>query len=321
MILVLQAAVMLAAAIAGGRLARLVKLPAVIGELIAGILLGPTFLNLFPTPAPGREWLARIGLFVFLFVAGLELNLIHVQKHGLAVVGTSVGGILLPFATAVATVRIAPSIWKQPLSIGSLSLFLGAALSISALPVIARILIDLKYERLPLASVVLASATIDDLLGWSLFAVIVGSKAPLTTITVVPFLLGAVLSRKLGKQERLRQVAIGVLAPLFFVSLGLRVNFITNFDWLLVAVVVVIAAIGKIAGVTIGARLGGFPMREAAAIGMAMNARGAVEMVLASVALQANIIDTRLFVALVVMAVVTSAVAGPSMQLMMGSDL
>jgi Kef-type K+ transport system membrane component KefB len=316
-ILVLQAAVMLAAAIIGGRLARVVKLPAVIGELIAGILLGPTVLNLFPTPAPGREWLARIGLFVFLFVAGLELNLIHVQRHGLAVVGTSVGGILLPFATALLTVRIAPSIWKQPLSIGALSLFLGAALSISALPVIARILLDLKYERLPLASVILASATIDDLLGWSLFAVIVGSKAPLTTITVVPFLLGAVLSRKLGKQERLRQIAIGVLAPLFFVSLGLRVNFIRNFDWVLVVVVIVIAAIGKITGVTIGARLGGFSMREAAAIGMAMNARGAVEMVLASVALQANIIDARLFVALVVMAVVTSAMAGPSMQLML----
>jgi Kef-type K+ transport system membrane component KefB len=79
----------------------------------------------------------------------------------------------------------------------------------------------------------------------------------------------------------------------------------------------VIASAGKIAGATLGARLGGLPLRQAMAIGMAMNARGAVEMVLASVALEAKLIDTRMFVALVVMAVVTSAVAGPSMRMML----
>ena len=308
---------MLAAAIALGWLARRARLPAVIGELCAGIILGPTVLNLFPTPSSGREVLARIGLICFLFIAGLEVNLGHVQRHGLAVAFTSLGGILLPFATAFIAVRLWPSIWQQSLSVNGLSLFLGAALAISALPVIARIILDLKLERLPLASVILASATIDDLLGWSLFAIIVGSKAPLTTLTVVPFLLGALLSPKLGGNARVRQLVIWFLAPFFFVSVGLRANFIASFDWLLVLVVIVIAAIGKIAGVTIGARLSGFSIREAAAIGMAMNARGAVEMVLASVALQAKIIDARLFVALVVMAVVTSAIAGPSMQWML----
>jgi Kef-type K+ transport system membrane component KefB len=320
MLLALQAAVMLAVAVGCGRLARLVRLPAVIGELFGGILLGPTWLHVFPTLSPGVDVLARIGLLCFLFTAGLEVNLDHVRRHGLAVATTSLGGILLPFATAVAAVHLAPSIWRQTLSVGQLSLFLGAALAISALPVIARIILDLGFEKLPLASVVLASATIDDLLGWSLFAIIVGARVPLTTITVVAFLLGALLSRKLANRERLRQMAIGYLAPLFFVSLGLRVDFITNFDWLLVIVVCVIASVGKIAGVTLGARIGGFPMRQAVAIGMAMNARGAVEMVLATVALQAQLIDTRMFVALVVMAVVTSAIAGPSMQLMLRSE-
>lgn len=318
--LVVQAAVMLAVAIAFGRLARLAKLPAVIGELFGGIVLGPTFLNLFPTPSAGRDVLARIGLISFLFIAGLEVNLDFVWRHGRAVAFTSVGGILLPFATAVIAVRIAPSIWGQPLSTRDLALFLGAALAISALPVIARIILDLRFEALPLASVVLASATIDDLIGWSLFAIIVGGKAPLTTVTVLPFLIGALLSPRLGRNQKLRGAVIWFLAPFFFVSLGLRVNFIANFDWLLVVVVIAIASIGKIAGVTLAARLGGFANREAVAIGMAMNARGAVEMVLASVALQANIIDTRMFVALVTMAVVTSAIAGPSMQLMLRSS-
>ena len=320
MLLVLQAAVMLAVAIACGRLAQLARLPAVIGELFGGILIGPTWLNWFPALSPGIEVLARIGLFCFLFVAGMEVNLDHVRRHGLAVAATSLGGILLPFATAFVAVRVWPSIWKQPLSTGQLSLFLGAALAISALPVIARIILDLGFEKLPLASVVLASATIDDLLGWSLFVIIVGARVPLATITVAAFLLGALLSRKLPKRERVRQIALRVLAPLFFVSLGLRVNFISSFDWQLVIVVCVIASFGKIAGVMLGARLGGFARPEAAAIAMAMNARGAVEMVLASVALQAGLIDARLFVALVVMAVVTSAIAGPSMQLMLRQE-
>ena len=312
---------MLLAGVAFGELARRVRMPAVIGELLAGILLGPTWLNLFPVSAPGREVVARIGLICFLFVAGLEVNLDHVRRHGLAVAATSLGGIVVPFALAAGAVFALPSIWQQPLSTRDTALFLGAALAISALPVIARIIHDLGFERLPLSSVILASATIDDVLGWSLFAVIAGTKAPLTTLTVVPFLFGALFSRKLGRRERLRWVVIRVIAPLFFVSLGFTVNFIAYFDWRLVVLVIVIASLGKIAGVMLGARLGGFAPREAAAIAMAMNARGAVEMVLASVALQANLIDARLFVALVVMAVVTSVIAGPSMRVMLSRSL
>jgi len=320
-ILVLQAAVMLASAVVLGRLARMVKLPAVIGELFAGILLGPTWLDLFPGPSPGREVLTRIGLVCFLFVAGLEVNLQHVRRHGRAVALTSLGGILVPFATAIVAVWLMPAMWRQPLSGGTLALFLGAALAISALPVIARIILDLKFEKLPLASVVLASATIDDLIGWAMFVVLVGGRAPEHVVSVAAFLLGVVASRYVEKRDRLRQFVIGYLSPFFFVSLGLRVDFIANFDWMLAGLVVVIASIGKIVGVTFGARLGGFATREAVAIGMAMNARGAVEMVLASVALQAKLIDARMFVALVVMAVVTSVIAGPSMQVMLRPNL
>lgn len=318
MLLVVQAVAMLGAAAVFGWVARRIRLPAVIGELVAGILLGPSLLNLFPVVSPGIEVLSKIGLYCFLFVAGLEVSLEHVRERGAAVVATSIGGIVVPFASAIAMVKLAPSIWQQSMSTTDLSLFMGAALSISALPVIARIILDLHFERLPLASVVLASATINDILGWTLFAVIVGRRAPLTTITVLPFLVGALLSPRLGRSERLRNIVIWFLAPFFFVSLGLRVDFVANFDWRLVLLVIVIASIGKIAGVTVGARIGGFPMREAAAVGMAMNARGAVEMLLASVALQANLIDARLFVALVVMAVVTSAIAGPAMRTMLG---
>ena len=313
----LQATVMLATGVVFGELARRVKMPAVIGELVGGILLGPTCFDLFPTPAPGRELIAKFGLISFLFVAGLEINLHDVRRNARAVAATSLGGILVPFAAAQVAVRLAPGFWKQSLSVGQLALFMGAALAISALPVIARIIFDLGYERLPLASIVLASATIDDLLGWLLFAIITSATVPWSVLTPCIFLAGALLSRRLEKSARVRQIAIRILAPLFFVSLGLKMNFRSNFDWQLVIVVILIACFGKIAGATLGARLGGVALRPAAAIGMAMNARGAVEMVLASVALEAKLIDARLFVALVVMAVVTSAIAGPSMRLML----
>jgi Kef-type K+ transport system membrane component KefB len=143
---------------------------------------------------------------------------------------------------------------------------------------------------------------------------------PWSILTPLIFLAGALLSRRLEKSDRARNFVLRVLAPLFFVSLGLKIDFATNFDWLLVAVVIAIACLGKIAGATLGARIGGLPMRQALAVGMAMNARGAVEIVLASVALEAKLIDTRLFVALVVMAVVTSAIAGPALVILTRAD-
>ncbi len=325
---------MLATATLCGHLARRCGLPTVIGELFGGILLGPTILSrlapgfehwLFPPAGAiviARAVVAKIGVIAFLFVAGLEVNLHDVRRNARAVALTSLGGIIVPFAAAQIAVRLWPSLWKQSLGINQLALFMGAALAISALPVIARIIFDLGLERLPLAAIVLASATVDDLLGWSLFAVVVASLGasatiPWAVLTPGVFAAGALLSRRVGKSDRVRQVAIRVLAPLFFVSLGLGVDFASSFDWPLVIAVNVIAFVGKIAGATFGARLGGLAIRQAAAVGMAMNARGAVEMVLASVALEAKLIDTRMFVALVVMAVVTSAIAGPSMRLML----
>lgn len=102
-----------------------------------------------------------------------------------------------------------------------------------------------------------------------------------------------------------------IFAPLFFASIGLKVNFITHFDVVLVVVVLVLACIGKLMGAVLGARWGGFPVRDRWAIGFAMNARGAMEIILGTLALEAGIIRQRLFVALVVMAIITSAISGP----------
>jgi mannitol/fructose-specific phosphotransferase system IIA component (Ntr-type) len=112
--------------------------------------------------------------------------------------------------------------------------------------------------------------------------------------------------------DHIREVVTNVFAPFFFASIGLRVNFITNFNlWLTVAIIAV-ACVGKLVGAGWGARLGGMDARSAWAVGLAMNARGAMEMILGLLALQAGLIREQMFVALVVMALFTSLVSAPS---------
>ncbi len=115
-------------------------------------------------------------------------------------------------------------------------------------------------------------------------------------------------------KEIVHQFINNIFAPLFFVSIGLRVNFITNFDWLLTLIIIVIAFAGKIIGSGLGTRLGGFTWRESFAAACGMNARGAMEIILGIVALENGLINERVFVSLVVMALVTSMSSGPLMK-------
>ena len=390
----LQIAALLAAALGAGQLLRRL-LPPVAAEIAAGILLGPSLLGalapafqawLFPLGGPaavGREALVRMGLLCFLFAAGLEVDVALVRRRIAAVATTSLLGILLPFGIGAGAVLLLPRLWSgaAPVAPGLLACVVGTALGISALPVIARILSDLQLARTEVAAVVLAAATIDDLVGWSLLATILGvvgsgvarpgwcsalialGLAALTVFLLRPlvarlrpwlrrrvdgparligtaavltlvagavaeglglhaifgaFLAGVALSQARAEPERVqesvRDFALGVGAPLYFVCLGLRVDFVAGFDPALVGLVLLLASLGKLTGASLGARLGGLPLREALAVGWGMNARGAMEVVLASVCLEHGLVDRRLFVALVVMAVVTSAASGPAMR-------
>ena len=388
---------MLGAALIFGHLARRLRLPAVLGELVGGIVIGPTLLGalapgffaaLFPASGPAsmaRDALIRVGLLCFLFVAGLEVNLSQMRKLGWTIAWTSFLGIAFPFAIGFALVLAFPrSFGPQAAAHGVLyPLFLGTAMSISALPVIARILMDLSLTRTRLGMVVMAAATIDDLIGWSLFAVILSKVSPIGiegqrslggTLFQVLVLFGLILTvgRWLGRRglawakslpswpsgfmgiavlavlltaaatewiglhavlgaflvgvalaqgnekrdeahEAVYQLAVSCFAPLYFVSIGLRADFARHFDAPLVLLVLVVACVGKVAGVGLGAWLSRLSPREALAVGFGMNARGAMGMILASLALEHGLIDQRMFVALIAMAFVTSVLSGPIM--------
>jgi len=395
--LLLAVACLLGATQLCGALARRVGQPAVLGELLAGILLGPTVLGrlapgaveaLFPragTQAGAFRGLTTVAIVLFLAVAGLEVDLGRLLARLRVAASVGIAGILVPFAVGFGCAVAWPlAFGAEPTSPHvPFALFIGTALAITALPVIAKTLVDLDLYRTDFGALVLGAAVLNDVIGWTLFGLVVGlfghgavtaasaageiatslgavvvaltagrwlvqralawadrragaqggvvafvvcmafASAALTEWLGHGALMGAFLSGVMmggtlatspGRLHELSRLVALVFAPLFFGSLALHTDFAANFDFGLIVAVVAIATAGKLVGCSAAARWSGLPAREAWAVGAGMNARGAMEMAMALVALQYGIISERLFVALVVMALVTSAVAGPLMK-------
>jgi Kef-type K+ transport system membrane component KefB len=397
---VVQLLIQLGTMLIAGRLlaevARKLNQPAVIGEIIAGILLGPTILgmihpesfqSLFPTPSGAGTvltGLVQIAVVMLLFIAGLEVDLQIVMQQGRQAISTSVFGLIVPFALGFIFPYLYPHFFGIANSDARLTfaLFMGTAMAISALPVIVRILMDLNIFRSRMGLLVVASAMVDDVIGWMIFSVILsmigkGSDMPiwktaLLTLSFAALMLtvgrgllnrllpwinrnlawpGGVLSLSLAlcflaaafteyigihaifgafiigvalgdsehfserAKEIVHQFINNIFAPLFFVSIGLRVNFFTNFDLSLTLIILAIAFLGKILGAGFGTRLGGFTWRESLAAGFGLNARGAMEIILGIIALENGLIGEKVFVSLVIMALVTSMTSGPLMRL------
>ncbi|HXM44338.1 MAG TPA: cation:proton antiporter [Bryobacteraceae bacterium] len=379
-------------------LERLAPSPLVV-ELVCGVLLGPSvfgmaapklFARVFPAlgrATQAREAVTELGLLLFVFMAGLELQPKRLRTLGPPILWSSFLGILAPLALGVGSVLLWPEFWrnKAQSNVPLLALFVGTILSISALPVIARILMDLNLMKTELGAIVMSAAMLDDLAGWGLFAVILGNfggeghtgrnwwaslvavalvfglilnlsnkriqravgwlNLPKDTLqlklTFLVFLTASILSevvgthatlgaflagvalgripdaRKLAHESFYRTTA-GIFATLYFVSIGLKANFVANFDPRLVAFVLVVACVGKIGGVFLGARLGGKSPHDALMVALGMNARGAMGIVLTTIALEYGLIDQRIFVALVIMALVTSVLSAVGIKRLLG---
>jgi len=391
-------AVMLVTARLLGELARRVGQPAVLGEILAGIVLGPTilgvispnlFASLFPTEgaaALGLEFFIALAVTLMLLAAGLEVDLSSALKQGKSTLLVSVTGIVFPFALG------AGMAWLMPGELGlhdeslltPFALFFGVALSITALPVIAKILIDLNILKSDMGMLIMSSAMINDLLGWIGFAMILAmlpqtgeavtgglmqtigmtlvflavmlTGARWAANRVLPFvqahfawpggvltfvlaagilcaayteylgihsIFGAFIagvaigdSRHLRQETRetIHQFIMNVFAPIFFAGIGLRVSFVASFDLSMVLLVLVVALVGKVGGCYLGAKWAGMASRESLAVGMGMSARGAMEIILAQLARSVGLITDKAFVAIVIMALATSLLAGPAMQ-------
>ncbi len=293
-----------------GEFFRKLKQPAVIGEIIAGILLGPSLLgtiaphlfeNIFATqngiPFKAFDGLAQIGIILFMFVAGVEVDLKQIRRQGKQAASISLMGLVFPFALGFGAVWFFyDRIFSAPSNTGIIipAMFFGTALSITALSVIAKILLDLDILRSKIGNLILTAAMIDDFLGWILFSIIIQLLKPAgenvfwsvsmvliyTIFAVCLCLLSAVYTEYLGVrgifgaflmgvaigdsksfpeplQNNLHQFVLNIVAPLFFASIGLRVNFVTNFNIEIVAIILLIACLAKLLGAGIGARISG----------------------------------------------------------------
>ncbi|MDY0211590.1 MAG: cation:proton antiporter [Desulfuromonadaceae bacterium] len=402
-VMFLSLAVLLCVAKGLGELAQRLHQPSVLGELLAGVILGPTILGrvapnvnaaLFPlhgVNAIALESISTLAIGLFLLVAGMEVDLSTAWKQGKTGGKIGLTSIVFPFSVAVVAAFLFPEVLGRKPDSDPLvfALFFAIAISISALPIIARTLIDMGLYRSDLGMVVISAAILNDIIGWIVFAVILGFLSgssgagadiavtlAMTLIFIVgmltfgrylihrvlPFvqaytrwpsgelsfalilgLLGAAFTEligihailgafivgiAIGDSSHLRErsrVIIGdfvsfIFAPVFFASIGLKVDFFAHFDPVLVLVVLLLACTCKLIGGTLGARWGGMGRDESLAVGFAMVSVGAMGIIVGIIALNAGIIDERLFIALVVMAMVTSMISGPFMRLVLHKE-
>jgi Kef-type K+ transport system membrane component KefB len=393
--LVIQIAVLLAAARFLGGLAQRIGQPAVVGEILAGVILGPSLLSgLVPwigewilpqTEAQGYmlEVVALIGVMLLLVITGLETDLALIRRRFGVALGVAVGGLVVPFVTGLALGFALPdSLLVDSADRTVFALFLATALSISAIPVLAKILMDLDLMRREFGQTVLAAGMIDDITGWTMLGVVTalasaeaitagsvvltvamvaifilatmtvgrfvverglgliqdrfrGRDAILTLVVVLAFAWGAftqalrlepvigafaigILFGRLPRLptdvvHKLESMALAVFAPIFFAVAGLKVDIRSIFEpglLFVAALVILIATFGKVVGAYIGARyFSGQDHWSALAYGAGLNARGAVEIIIATIGLSLGILTTEMFSIIVLMAVVTSIAA------------
>lgn len=397
LVLMFQVAALLFTARLLGELAQRLNQPAVVGEILAGILLGPSLISgLFPqlgqwiipqTDVQGflLETVSLLGVMFLLLITGLETDLTLIRRHAKTAISVSWGGIIFTFSSGfLLGLNLPDFLLADPNQRLVFALFVATALAISAIPVIAKVLMDLDLMRRDIGQTIIAAGMSDDTTGWILLSVVAGlaagevvtlgtvlatvgtvlgflllsftagrwlvkrlldyvqdesiSRDRLLTLVVVltfvwgglsqamhleavlgAFIMGIILGTMPrlpeGVHHQLESIALGVFAPIFFATAGLKVNLLNLLDPQLAAIallVIFIASAGKVAGTYIGGRLiAGRDHWTALSFGAGLNARGALEIIIATIGLQLGILSQDMFSIIVVMAMATSLMAPP----------
>ena len=395
--LVLQILVILVVARGCGVFMRRFGQPQVIGEILAGIFLGPSLLQLVapgvhgflfpPGSAQQLYFLSQIGILLFMFIVGLELDAKAVRSQVGSVIVISGVSVAVPFAMGfgLAFLLFADYGPHDKSALG-FALFTGIAMSITAFPVLARIIQEHRLTHTRLATMAITCAAVNDVTGWCLLAVVVGlvhsgtgagaawtigfaalyalamlfvvrpflhrrfdvvtksvqlssgllafafiallASAWITEIIGIhalfgAFLMGAVMPEHNGFRkklaERIHDVTIVILLPLFFAFTGLRTQIGLLDDarsWLVCALVLLIAILGKFGGTALAARFTGHGWRTSFLLGALMNTRGLMELIVLNLGYDLGILGPKIFTMLVIMAVVTTMMAGPILRLL-----
>jgi Kef-type K+ transport system membrane component KefB len=380
-----------------GALFALIGQPAVIGEVVGGIMLGPSLLGRFAPgvyaellPAGVAPFLAvhaQLGVILYMFLVGLELDLGIIRKSGHITLAISHASIIVPFLLGVTlALGLYPAVSSTDVSFTVFALFLGVSLSVTAFPVLARILTDRKISRSRMGGIALTCAAIDDVTAWCLLALVMSIARDRGTdvirtvvltiifVTVVLCVIGPAVRRMVPRFDRaatltrtqLSLIFVAMLAsamttefigihgffgaflfgaviphgsriaselnhrlddfvavlflPAFFAFTGMRtqIALVSGWqNWLLCGMIIAVACIGKFGGTLMASRWAGLPWRDSAALGILMNTRGLVELIVLNIGLDLGVISPRLFTMLVIMALVTTFMTTPILHVLL----
>jgi Kef-type K+ transport system membrane component KefB len=395
-ILLLQIIVILIASRLISSLFRKIGQPSVIGEMVAGIVLGPSLLGmlfpnamsfLFPVSSMGTlRSLSQIGVILFMFIVGTEINVRHLKEKARAAVIISYSGIIAPFLLGVTvSLLIYRSFAPSGISFTSFALFMGVAMSVTAFPVLARIIEERGMSNSYLGSTAIACAAVEDVTAWCILATVIavakmnGIGPSVLTIFLAlaftAFMLFVVkpqLNRVIGEDVEIGQNGNGILLcalvlafisayftevigihalfgaflagavmpatstvrsflrdklaafssvallPLFFAFTGLRTQISLLNDWqswLVCAGIIAVAIAGKLGGCMLAARWAGMSWSDSISIGVLLNTRGLMELVVLNIGYDLGILSGRIFAIMVLMALVTTCMTGPLLSL------
>ncbi|MBI4060049.1 MAG: cation:proton antiporter [Elusimicrobia bacterium] len=317
------------------RIVRPLLQPPVVGEMIIGVLLGPSLLGrLWPGaeaalfPRESLHWLAlagQVGLAIHMLGAGLDIGgeVFRGQARGAASV--SLAGLIAPFSLGMLVAACLygdGELFGPGIGRSAACLFLGAAMSITAFPVLARILQDRGLTGTPLGALVLSAGAFDDLAAWAVVSALIWKfGAGPTLLLSAAFFLGLILPRDGwadGLRARVEPLSSRWLLPVYFVCSGLNVRLDLLAGprlWGIALLILLAASVGKGGACWFAARIGGRPPEEAAAIGALMNARGLMELVILNMGLSHALITPTLFTMMALMAVATTFAAAPLYEL------
>ncbi|MDQ6528991.1 cation:proton antiporter [Flavobacterium sp. LHD-85] len=368
--------------------------PSVIGEMIAGIVLGPSLVGmyfpefsatLFPKESLGNlQFLSQIGLILFMFVIGMELDLKVLKNKAHDAVVISHASIVIPFALGLSLAYYIYEIYApMGVEFSSFGLFMGIAMSITAFPVLARIVQERGMQKTKLGTIAITCAAADDITAWCILAVVIaivkaGSLSsslyvigmailyviimlkivrpflkrvgdlnatreslnkPVVAIFFITLLISAYASELIGIHalfgaflagaimpennkfrnifiEKVEDVSIIVLLPLFFVFTGLRTQIGLLNDpelWKVTGLIILVAVVGKFFGSALAAKFMGQNWKDSLAIGALMNTRGLMELVVLNIGYDLGVLSTEIFTMMVIMALVTTFMTGPAL--------
>ncbi len=377
-----------------GWIFRKIGQPSVIGEIIAGIVLGPSLLGLyfpefslalFPVESLGNlQFLSQIGLILFMFIVGIELDLKVLQNRAKEAIVISHASIVIPFALGIG---LAYFVYYKfaPAGVAFLpfALFMGIAMSITAFPVLARIVQERGIHKTRLGAIVITCAAADDITAWCLLAAVIaivkagsfvssfyiiglaivyvlvmlfvikpflkkigelyGTKDNLSKPVVAIFFLTLIISSYCTEIigihalfgafmtgvimpditkfrnhfiEKVEDVSVILLLPLFFVYTGLRteIGLINDpYLWKITGFIIIVAVIGKFFGSALAAKFVGQSWRDSLTIGALMNTRGLMELVVLNIGLDLKVLTPEVFTMMVIMALVTTFMTGPTL--------